>query len=60
VNQNDEADDGRFGSSAQTYRRLFELLTCHRIEDAVDLAEKAALFRYAYLYNVGLIMIPVL
>lgn len=45
VPMNTEVDDGRCGRSDRTYARIFDLLTCHRIEDAVDLAEKAGLFR---------------
>lgn len=47
----DEADNGQFGQSARTYNRLFELLSCKRLTDAIALAEKAGMFRLATLLS---------
>ena len=45
----EDSDSGVFGQSDATYTRLFELLSCHRIYDAVRLAEGAGMFRLAAL-----------
>lgn len=51
VKQIDEADNGQFGQSAKTYNRMFELLSCRRLNDAVSLAERAGMFRLATLLS---------
>ena len=51
VKQSDEADNGQFGQHARTYNRLFDLLSCKRVVDAVNLAEKAGMFRLATLLS---------
>ena len=47
----DEADSGSFGQTAPTFKRIFELLSCHRMDDAVKVAEKAGMFRLATLLS---------
>jgi hypothetical protein len=49
VSQYHKADDGAFGQQSETYIRIFALLTCNRISDAVIVAENAGLFRLAML-----------
>lgn len=51
VSVSEDADDGRFGQHIHTYKRLFDLLSCQRIYEAVDLAEKAGMFRLATLLS---------
>lgn len=51
VKQTDDADNGQFGQSARTYNRLFELLSCKRLADAIALAERAGMFRLATLLS---------
>jgi hypothetical protein len=51
VSATDAADDGHFGQHPYTYNRLFELLSCKRVQDAVRLAENAGMFRLALLLS---------
>lgn len=46
-----EADSGKFGQDVRTYNRLFQLLSCRRINDAVSLTERAGMFRLATLLS---------
>lgn len=47
----DEVDGEGYGQSAGTYIRIFQLLSCNRTLDAVDLAESAGLFRMSTLLS---------
>lgn len=49
VSYTEDADSGVYGQSDATFTRLFDLLSCHRICDAVSLAEGADMFRLAAL-----------
>lgn len=51
VSSHSPLDDGRDGRGEGTYQRLFDLITCHRVEDAVELAEKSGLFRLSTLLS---------
>ena len=46
-----EVDDGSCGQSTETYSRIFQQLSCHRLLDAVELAEAAGLYRMATLLS---------
>lgn len=46
-----EVDRGSGGQNEETYSRIFELLSCRRLFDAVELAESAGLFRLATLLS---------
>ena len=47
----DDADNGQFGQHPRTYNRLFELLSCKRLHDAVMLAERTGMYRLALLLS---------
>ena len=47
----DDVDGEGYGQSAGTYTRIFQLLSCNRTLDAVDLAESAGLFRMSTLLS---------
>ena len=49
VTYTEDTDSGVYGQSDTTFTRLFDLLSCHRICDAVILAEGAGMFRLAAL-----------
>ena len=44
-------DTGNFGQNDETYSRIFELLSCHKIYDAIELSEKSGLYRLSTLLN---------
>lgn len=46
-----EADNGQFCMDERTFQRIHDLLTVHRIEDAVSLAERAGLSRLALILS---------
>lgn len=46
-----EVDGGSCGQSPETYSRIFQQLSCHRLLDAVELAESAGLYRMATLLS---------
>ena len=47
----DDVDGEGYGQSAGTYTRIFQLLSCNRTLDAVDLAESAGLYRMSTLLS---------
>ena len=44
-------DTGTYGQNSETFSRIFELLSCHRVYDAIELTEKAGLYRLSTLLN---------